>query len=75
MPVSPDQQTPTIHVEDLVHAYLAVVERRDDPAVKGQIFNIVNPIPERRKDMIDAVVRFTGFKGELLFAWARSRMR
>jgi len=66
LPVTPDQISATVHVDDLAFAYLAIIERRDDPAVRGQIFNIINPVGEKRKDILAAVSSITGFKGEYL---------
>jgi nucleoside-diphosphate-sugar epimerase len=70
LPVTPDLISATVHVDDLAFAYLAIINRRDDPAVRGQIFNIINPVGEKRKDILAAVSSITGFKGEFMSSFA-----
>ncbi|KAI9021300.1 hypothetical protein DFJ74DRAFT_672534 [Hyaloraphidium curvatum] len=72
LPVPPDQLSPTVHVDDLAQAYLAVLERKDDPKVKGQIFNVINAKAEKRSDILDAIIKLNGFKGKVTYREPRT---
>ncbi|CAG8480964.1 1402_t:CDS:2 [Cetraspora pellucida] len=54
-----------VHVDDLADSYVQAAERAE--IVKGQIFNIVNNSTESMGDILTAIARVTGFKGEIKF--------
>jgi len=54
-----------VHVDDLGDGYLRAAENA--PIVKGQIFNFVGDFTERLGDALDAVIRVSGFKGQLKY--------
>ncbi|CAG8520174.1 20093_t:CDS:2 [Cetraspora pellucida] len=54
-----------VHVDDLADSYVQAAERAE--IVKGQIFLIANNSTESMGDMLTAIARVTGFKGEIIF--------
>jgi len=65
-PVQPESRWSFVHVDDLGDVYVAAAERAE--VVRGQVFAIANSAAETARDVLEAVKRVTGYKGEVVYA-------
>jgi len=63
VPMKLENRNATVHVDDLAEAYVRAVERAD--WVKGHEFIVTNPSSESAYDIMTAIKRVTGYKGEI----------
>ncbi len=56
-----------LYVDDLMNAYVKVIERADDPTVNGEVFNISTGAATSIAELADLVASKTGWHGKLVW--------